>query len=149
MKPVLKKTLIHCGIILFFFLVAAVYMSPSFDGKVIQQGDTLKWQAMAKEQIDFHEKTGEHTLWNSSMFSGMPGYQITMGVKLHSLFSNVKNFLNLKFLGLSGDVGVIFLYLIGFYVCLYRYQSVAQSIRRLGFWIGQLQHHNHRSRTHD
>ena len=118
MKPVLKKTLIHCGIILFFFLIAAVYMSPTFDGKVIQQGDTLKWQAMAKEQIDFHEKTGEHTIWNSSMFSGMPGYQITLGVNSHSLFTNVKNFLNLKFLGLSGDVGVIFLYLIGFYVCL-------------------------------
>ena len=48
MKPVLKKTLIHCGIILFFFLVAAIYMSPAFDGKVIQQGDTLKWKAMAK-----------------------------------------------------------------------------------------------------
>ena len=118
MKPVLKKTLLHCGIILFFFLIAAVYMSPTFDGKVIQQGDTLKWQAMAKEQIDFHEKTGEHTIWNSSMFSGMPGYQITLGVNSHSLFTNVKNFLNLKFLGLSGDVGVIFLYLIGFYVCL-------------------------------
>ena len=118
MKPVLKKTLIHCGIILFFFLVAAVYMSPTFDGKVIQQGDTLKWQAMAKEQIDFHEKTGEHTIWNSAMFSGMPGYQITLGVNSHSLFTTVKNFLNLKFLGLSGDVGVIFLYLIGFYVCL-------------------------------
>ena len=33
MKPILKKTLIHCGIVLFFFLVAAVYMSPAFDGK--------------------------------------------------------------------------------------------------------------------
>lgn len=118
MKPVLKKSLIHCGIILFFFLIAAIYMAPAFDGKVIQQGDTLKWQAMAKEQIDFHEKTGEHTIWNSSMFSGMPGYQITTGVKSHALFTGVKNFLNLKFAGLSGNVGVLFLYLIGFYVCL-------------------------------
>ena len=87
MKPILKKTLIHCGIILFFFLIAAVYMSPAFDGKVIQQGDTLKWQAMAKEQTDFHEKTGEHAIWNSSMFSGMPGYQITTGVKGHELYT--------------------------------------------------------------
>ena len=118
MKPVIKKTLIHCGIILFFFLIAAVYMSPAFDGKVIQQGDTLKWQAMAKEQIDFHEKTGEHTIWNSSMFSGMPGYQITTGVKGRSVFAGIKNFFNLNFLGYSGNVGVLFLYLIGFYVCL-------------------------------
>lgn len=118
MKPVLKKTLTHCGIILILFLVAAIYMSPAFDGKIIQQGDTLKWQAMAKEQIDFHEKTGEHTIWNSSMFSGMPGYQITTGVKGHALFTGVKNFLNLAFVGLQGSVGAVFLYLIGFYVCL-------------------------------
>lgn len=118
MKPILKKTLIHGGIILFFFLIAAIYMAPAFDGKVIQQGDTLKWQAMAKEQLDFHEKTGEHTIWNSSMFSGMPGYQITTGVNGHTLFTGTKNFFNLKFIGLSGNVGVVFLYLIGFYICL-------------------------------
>ena len=90
MKPILKKTLTHCGIIFFFFLVAAIYMAPAFDGKVIQQGDTMKWQAMAKEQIDFHEKTGEHTIWNSSMFSGMPGYQITTGVNTHVIFTKIK-----------------------------------------------------------
>ena len=118
MKPILKKTLIHGGIVLFFFLIAAIYMSPAFDGKVIQQGDTLKWQAMAKEQIDFHEKTGEHTFWNSAMFSGMPGYQITTGVNTHVLFNRLKILLNLHYLGFSRDVGVIFLYLIGFYVCL-------------------------------
>lgn len=118
MKPILKKTLTHCGIIFFFFLVAAIYMSPAFDGKVIQQGDTMKWQAMAKEQIDFHEKTGEHTIWNSSMFSGMPGYQITTGVNTHAVFNKMKGFWNLNFMGYGGNVGVIFLYLLGFYVCL-------------------------------
>lgn len=118
MKPILKKTLTHCGIILILFLVAAIYMAPAFDGKVIQQGDTLKWKAMAKEQIDFHEKTGEHTIWNSSMFSGMPGYQITTGVEQHSVFNRIKRLLNLDFAGYSGTVGVLFLYLIGFYVCL-------------------------------
>ena len=118
MKPILKKTLTHCGIIFFFFLVAAIYMAPAFDGKIIQQGDTMKWQAMAKEQIDFHEKTGEHTIWNSSMFSGMPGYQITTGVNTHAVFNKMKGFWNLNFMGYGGNVGVIFLYLLGFYVCL-------------------------------
>lgn len=118
MKPILKKTLTYCGIILLLFMVSAIYMAPAFDGKVIRQDDIQKWEAMAKEQLDFQEKTGEHTIWNSSMFSGMPGYQITLGVNGHSVFTKVKYFLNLKFLGLSGDVGVIFLYLIGFYVCL-------------------------------
>jgi len=118
MKPTLKKTLIHCGIIFFLFLVAAVYMAPAFDGKVIRQDDIQKWEAMAKEQMDFHEKTGEHTIWNSSMFSGMPGYQITLGVNTHALFTKVKKCLNLDYLGYGGNIGALFLYLIGFYVCL-------------------------------
>lgn len=117
MKPILKKTLIHCGIVLFFFLVAAFYMSPVFDGKVIQQGDTMKWQAMAKEQKDFHEKTGEYTTWTSSMFSGMPSYQVTYSPP-KSVFSKVQNILNLSLFKLNGSVGIVFLYLLGFYVAL-------------------------------
>lgn len=117
MKPILKKTLIHCGIVLFFFLVAAIYMSPVFDGKVIQQGDTMKWQAMAKEQKDFHEKTGEYTTWTSSMFSGMPSYQVTYSPP-KSVFSKVQNILNLSLFKLNGSVGIVFLYLLGFYVAL-------------------------------
>lgn len=118
MKPILKKVLTHCGIILFFFLVAAAYMAPVFDGKVIQQGDTMKYKAMAKEQQDFHKKTGGHTIWNSSMFSGMPSYQIDTGVEYHALFFKIRNFFNLNFLGYAGNIGVLFLYLLGFYVCL-------------------------------
>ena len=117
MKPILKKTLTHCGIIFFFFLVAAVYMSPVFDGKVIQQGDTMKWKAMAKEQHDFHDKTGEYTTWTSSMFSGMPSYQVTTPPN-KSVFSRIHHFLNLSIFSLYGNVGIIFLYLIGFYVAL-------------------------------
>ncbi len=117
MKPILKKTLIHGGIVLFFFLIAAIYMSPAFDGKVIQQGDTLKWQAMAKEQVDYHEKTGEYTTWTSSMFSGMPSYQVTSS-PLKSVFNKIQSVLNLYYLGFGRNIGVIFLYLIGFYVAL-------------------------------
>ncbi len=117
MKPILKKTLIHCGIILFFFLVAAVYMSPAFDGKVIQQGDTLKWKAMAKEQHDFRDKTGEYTTWCSSMFSGMPSYQVT-NPPTKSIFNKIENLLNFNYLGYGGNIGIIFLYLLGFYVAL-------------------------------
>lgn len=117
MKPILKKTLTHCGIILFFFLLAAVYMSPVFDGKVIQQGDTLKWKAMTKEQNDFHDKTGEYTTWTSSMFSGMPSYQVTYA-PTKSVFDKFKYFFNFSYFGYGSNIGVIFLYLLGFYVAL-------------------------------
>ncbi len=117
MKPILKKTLIHGGIILFFFLVAAIYMAPAFDGKVIRQGDIQQWQAMAKEQHDFRDKTGEYTTWTSSMFSGMPSYQVT-NPPSKSVFSTIKYYIGFDNFGLAGSVGLVFLYLLGFYVAL-------------------------------
>mgnify|MGYP003320273560 CR=1 FL=1 len=41
MKPTVKKILTHGGIILFFFIIAAAYMSPVFDGKILQQREIL------------------------------------------------------------------------------------------------------------
>lgn len=117
MKPVLKKTLIHCGIIFFFFLVAAIYMAPAFDGKVIQQGDTMKASAMSKEQVDFHEKTGKYTTWTSSMFSGMPSYQIHYPPRKSTIIP-IKSLLTMTHLGWGSNIAMVFLYLIGFYVCL-------------------------------
>ena len=117
MKPILKKTLIHCGIILFFFLVAAVYMAPVFDGKVIQQGDTMKVSAMTKEQVDFREKTGQHTIWNSAMFSGMPSYQIYVSPQKSTIMP-IRNLLIMSHTGWANNIAIIFLYLLGFYVCL-------------------------------
>lgn len=117
MKPVLKKTLIHCGIIFFFFLVAALYMSPAFDGKIIQQGDVLKWKAMSKEQHDFYEKTGEYTTWTSSMFSGMPSYHVTSPPS-KSVFGKIKGALNFSCLHVDESMGILFFYLLGFYAAL-------------------------------
>lgn len=117
MKPVLKKTLTHCGIILFFFIVAAVYMSPVFDGKVIQQGDILKASAMSKEQVDYHEKTGKFTTWTSSMFSGMPSYQITSAPQ-KTLLNPIRSLLIMRPMGWERNIAMIFLYMIGFYACL-------------------------------
>jgi hypothetical protein len=117
MKPIFKKILIHGGIILFFFLVAAIYMAPAFDGKSIRQDDTLKWKAMAKEQLDFRDKTGEYTTWTSSMFSGMPSYQVT-APPTKSLFRKIENWLTMSQMGYGENLGIIFLYLLGFYVAL-------------------------------
>ena len=117
MKPVLKKSLIHCGIILFFFVLSAVYMAPVFEGKIIQQGDKLKASAMSKEQVDFREKTGEYTTWNSAMFSGMPSYQIDYPPRKTAL-GPLKSLLTMNFTNWERDIAVVFLYLLGFYVCL-------------------------------
>lgn len=117
MKPTVKKILTHGGIILFFFIIAAAYMSPVFDGKVIMQGDSMKADAMAKEQRDYREHHGGEAIWNSAMFSGMPGYQVTIP-STPSVFNKVRNAVNLNFMGYSRNIGIVFLYLVGFYVCL-------------------------------
>ena len=117
MKPTVKKILTHGGIILFFFIIAAAYMSPVFDGKVIMQGDSMKADAMAKEQRDYREHHGGEAIWNSAMFSGMPGYQVTTP-STPSVFNKVRNAVNLNFMGYSRNIGIVFLYLVGFYVCL-------------------------------
>lgn len=117
MKPITKKVFLHAGIVLFLFIVAAAYMNPVFDGKVIQQGDSMKSDAMAKEQRDFHEATGDYAIWNSSMFSGMPGYQITTP-PYPNVFAKIKNALVLNPLGYGRNVGIVFMYLLGFYVAM-------------------------------
>lgn len=117
MKPLLKKVLTHCGIIVFFFIIAAAYMSPALDGRVIMQGDTIKADAMAKEQRDFHDKTGDYALWNSSMFSGMPGYQVTSSPS-PSIFVKIREVFTFKHIGYSRNIGIVFVYLLGFYLAL-------------------------------
>lgn len=113
-----KKTIFtHCGIIILMFVVACIYFLPILQGKALPQGDLQKYEGMAKAQKDFHENTGEYTNWCPSMFSGMPGYQITRSPQ-HSVFTPINDFLTLKFMGRQNDVGVFFLYLIGFYVAL-------------------------------
>lgn len=51
------------------------------------------------------------------MFSGMPSYQVTTPPS-KSIFSKIENLLNLNYIGYGGNIGIIFLYLLGFYVAL-------------------------------
>lgn len=113
-----KKTLIHFGIVVLFFIISAVYFSPAFQGKVIQQGDTMKFNAMVNEARQFHEATGDYANWNSAMFSGMPAYQVGMAEPRSDIFTPVRSILTLAPFDLQLNVGILFLYLIAFYVCL-------------------------------
>ena len=51
--------------------------SSTLNGKVVEQSDILQGKGMIKEVTDFHEKTGDFTLWTNAMFGGMPTYQIS------------------------------------------------------------------------
>ena len=117
MKPIVKNILTHAGIVIIFFLISILFFDKLVtSNKVLNQGDTRNWQGMVKEQKDFLKETGTYTHWNSAMFSGMPTYQITNKPQ-ESIF-RAKEIFDLYWLGWSENIGVLFLYLIGFYICL-------------------------------
>ncbi|MBR5778236.1 MAG: hypothetical protein IKY22_07250 [Bacteroidales bacterium] len=116
MKSETKKLLIHAGIVVLFFIISAIYFAPVFQGKIIMQGDAMKYNAMVNEAKQFHESTGEYANWNSTMFSGMPAYQIGMSEPSSDIFTPVRKLLTLAPFDLRLDVGILFLYLISFYI---------------------------------
>ena len=112
-----KSILTHAGIVVILLAISALYFLPILQGKALPQGDLQKYEGMAKAQKDYHNATGDYSTWCPSMFSGMPGYQITNSPQ-HSLFTPLKSILTLQVFNRQNDMGIIFLYLLGFYIAL-------------------------------
>ncbi|MBR4804007.1 MAG: hypothetical protein IK032_05160 [Bacteroidales bacterium] len=117
MKINSKKILTHVAIIVICLVVSIAYFYPVLQGKVVYQSDTLNAQAMSAEQDRYRETTGEYTHWTPGMFSGMPSYQISAKPQ-QSIFTTLKRVLIMRDLGWERDIAVLFLYLLGFYICL-------------------------------
>ena len=99
-----------------FVTIAVLYCMPLLHGKVIYAGDTLNWQGGAHETQQYYEQTGERSWWTNSMFSGMPTYQIDAHIPSHKVAHLwIRNFLHM---GLSETLGIIFGYLLCFYILL-------------------------------
>ena len=73
----LKAILPHVIAIAALAILAILYCKPALDGKVLSQSDVTQWQAMAKESTDYKKEHGITPLWTTSMFGGMPTYQIS------------------------------------------------------------------------
>ncbi len=112
-----KNILTHVAIIVLMIVVACVYFSPVLSGKIVRQGDMEKAEAMAYEQRQVAEQTGTVPTWTSSMFSGMPGYQIATPTP-KTIFTPLKALLIGRPMGIERNIGILFLYLIGFYVAM-------------------------------
>ena len=117
MKIDLKKIFTHVGIIVIFLALSCIYFLPVLQGKVVQQGDIQSAQAMSYEQDQYRKSTGEYTHWAPGMFSGMPSYQISAKPQ-QSVFTTIKEILIMRGIGWERNIAVLFLYLLGFYVCL-------------------------------
>ena len=121
-KPLTKKIITHAGIVLLFFVVSVAYMHPILSGKIISQDDVINYRWSSTEYAKYKAETGEDAYWNSSAFSGMPMYQMH-NIPSKNIFQPLKYVLTLTFIGdgpegRNCDWGIMFLYLLGFYVAL-------------------------------
>ena len=110
----LKHSLKHLSAIIIFVLISVVYFSPVLEGKKIFQNDKVQYKGMSKEIFDHRSQYNEDPLWTNSMFGGMPAYQISA----ESEGNLIKKFYRVFQLYLPHPIGLLFLYLFGFYFLL-------------------------------
>ncbi len=109
-----RKALPYLSAIAIFVVITMMYFSPLLEGKKLKQSDITQWKGMSKEISDFRDKTGNEALWTNSMFGGMPAYQISVEYK-----GNVLRYADqLMQLFLPQPAGMVFLYMIGFFILL-------------------------------
>ncbi len=113
MSENLKKLLPHFGIIFLFWLLSVIYLYPSIEGKVLQQGDILHAIGVSHQSTIYHKKTGKYNCWSPQLFSGMPSYQVSETPKHNFIFHSIQKFV--RNLG-SRDISILFLYFVGFYL---------------------------------
>lgn len=112
MKLDWKKMTPHLIALGIFLLVTVLYFFPEFQGKTLNQHDTMQWRGSYQETYETIQKTGHQPLWTNSMFSGMPTYQI--GAQSENNFSYYIN--QILRLGMPHPAGDLFMLLLGFYI---------------------------------
>lgn len=120
----LKTLLPHIIVVVAFLVLAVLYCKPALDGKVLGQSDVIQWKGMAKESLDYKEKHGITPLWTTSMFGGMPTYQISS----ESPYNYGQIIPIILTLNLPKPINVLFLAALTFYIlCI---------VLRVNPWIG-------------
>lgn len=112
-KNFFQKNLPHFIAVLLFLGISFTYFSAVFENKELVGHDTESWVGMYQGNKIYNETYDDTALWSSSMFSGMPSYQIGYKSKM-TVLSLINKILNL----FPRPVFTLFLYLIGFYILL-------------------------------
>ncbi len=123
---VMKKALIaslatfsktHLIILLAFLALGMAYMSPVLDGKVLSQHDMIQYDGMKQELINYHEETGEYSLWTNSLFSGMPAFHVAPTGAKTTFFRELSRVFRLG-INMRNPIAIMFVYLLSFYLLL-------------------------------
>ncbi|MEM6397618.1 MAG: YfhO family protein [Bacteroidota bacterium] len=112
MKFDLKALLPHLAAIVFFAAFSTFYFYPQVQGMAIGSTDNLGWQGMSKEFTDYSAETGEATHWTTSMFGGMPTYQLG-NLTRGNYISKVNSYMQL---GVKYPIGMFFAASLCFYL---------------------------------
>ena len=115
-KSLLRKYGAYLAAAVVFIAAAIVYCFPETQGKVVLTGDGMSAKAAVHESVEYTRQTGDHSWWNSSMFSGMPNYQIGGGqYKADKLLSPLRKVLHR---GHGSPVWILILYFFCFFILL-------------------------------
>ncbi|MFN0083063.1 MAG: YfhO family protein [Ferruginibacter sp.] len=107
-----KKLIPHAIAVGVFLLVTIIFCKPALEsGVVLKQSDISSWQAMSHQSMEYKAAKGHYPLWVSTMFSGMPAYQIAIEGTWSPLFVIDKAFQ----LWLPKPMNFFFLACISFY----------------------------------
>ena len=118
MNSFLKKSWPYVLCVALFAMIAAIYMSPSLEGKKIVANDNLSWKGSYHEVEQYQEETGNTSWWTGSMFSGMPTYQIGGGSTLSRTLMSPLNYTTHYGSNHAAPIVVVFLYALAFFVLL-------------------------------
>ncbi len=115
-KSFFKNVWPHVAAVVLFYILTCTYFAPVvFDNKGLPQGDVSQSQGWGKDGNDYVKETGNDVFWSNGMFGGMP-HNYTIVNKSYNIFHIFENPLSLWLSKLH--VGLLFLYLIGFYIFL-------------------------------
>ena len=125
----LKKYLPDLVAVVLFAVISFAYFMPAdLEGRILYRHDASAGRGAGMEQQQYYEKTGVHTRWTNSAFSGMPTYQFAPSYKSTDTLSKV---MTAYHLWLPDNVWYVFVYLLGFYILL-RAFDFRQSLAVLG-----------------
>jgi hypothetical protein len=133
MKRINFKVLLpHIIAVGIFLTVTLIFCKPALQSDVVlKQSDISSWEGMSKQSYEYKAKTGHFPMWVTSMFSGMPSYQIA----LDGYWSPLGYIDQLFQLWLPKPLNFFFLACLSFYflcICL-RIRPYAAIIGALGF----------------
>ena len=110
-----KSALPYLTAVLLFVGIAVVYFYPALQGYRIKSTDITQHKGMSSEVRAHKEKFDEEPLWIGNMFAGMPAYQVSTVRYSGNILDVIQKVMTL---GFPYPVGLLFLYLIGFYILL-------------------------------